>query len=379
MSDMWAAIASDTSGRLDLERIAIPSPHEGEILVRVLGSGVCHSDLHVLKDEVKFPRPAVLGHEVMGEVITKVDADGNYPEINPGDRIVSSFIMPCRNCERCRNGQSNICSQFFFHNRLNGNMLDGTKRLVDSMGRELASYSMAGFAEYVVVPLSAVARLPVTLTQPEWCVLGCAGLTAYSAVMRAIQSRKTSGASWNSATIIGLGGVGMFITLFCKILGIEQIVAIDLDQQKLLLAKDLGATCTIDGSRLDAAAIRAELPDNGTHLVFEAVGSSQTIELAMNLLLEGGLVTAVGIAAHGNHASIEITPLVRREFTLKGSFGGIPEEDLRAVISYAEKGEIPVRKLVTRTYQLSEINDAFTRLSNKETIGRSIVTFPERE
>lgn len=375
MPKMLAAVASDSLGELTLMELDIPKPKDGEALVRVLGSGVCHSDLHVLKNEVHFPRPAVLGHEVMGEVIEVADSSMRYPAISPGKFVISSFIMPCKKCPKCMSGQSNICSVFFAENRLKGNMLDGTKRLFAANGSEIASYSMAGFAEYSVIPLSALAVLNSNEAKADWCVLGCAGVTAYSSVSRAISSRKASNAASNSAAIIGLGGVGLFMTLFCRLLGIEEIIAIDLDSNKLELASELGATKTINSDNKDALAIKRELNINGIDLVFEAVGTSKTLELGLEILNEGGVVTAVGIAAHGAKAGIEITPLVRREFTLKGSFGGTVEEDLQRVVQLTEEGQIPLHKLVTQRYKLPEINDAFYSLSQRKTLGRSIIDF----
>ena len=372
---MLAAVATDSSGRLDLMNLEIPNPKEGEALVRVLGSGVCHSDLHVLKNEVNFPRPAVLGHEVMGQVIEVADSNLRYPAISAGKFVVSSFIMPCKQCPKCRAGQSNICSVFFAENRLKGNMLDGTKRLFAADGAEISSYSMAGFAEYSVIPLSALTVLKSDGVKADWCVLGCAGVTAYSSVSRTLISRRASNVSSNVAAIIGLGGVGLFMTLFCKLLGVSEIVAIDLDSKKLELAEELGATKTISSLDRDASTIKSELRISGVDMVFEAVGTARTLELGVEILNEGGVVTAVGIAPHGTKAGIEITPLVRREFTLKGSFGGTVEQDLQKVVELTEEGHIPLEKLVTQRYKLAEINDAFSSLSERKVLGRSIIDF----
>lgn len=372
---MLAAVATDSSGRLDLMNLEIPNAKEGEALVRVLGSGVCHSDLHVLKNEVNFPRPAVLGHEVMGQVIEVADSNLRYPAISAGKFVVSSFIMPCKQCPKCRAGQSNICSVFFAENRLKGNMLDGTKRLFAADGSEISSYSMAGFAEYSVIPLSALTVLKSDEVKADWCVLGCAGVTAYSSVSRTLISRRASNVSSNVAAIIGLGGVGLFMTLFCKLLGVSEIVAIDLDSKKLELAEELGATKTISSLDRDASTIKSELRISGVDMVFEAVGTARTLELGVEILNEGGVVTAVGIAPHGTKAGIEITPLVRREFTLKGSFGGTVEQDLQKVVELTEEGHIPLEKLVTQRYKLAEINDAFSSLSERKVLGRSIIDF----
>ena len=375
MTLMLAAITQDRSTQLELVEIPIPTPGQDEALIKVMSSGVCHSDLHVLKDEVKFPRPAVLGHEVMGEVIEKLDLEDRFPDIEVGNLVISSFIMPCKRCTNCKSGKSNLCTEFFLHNRINGNMLDGTKRLKYLSGNEIASYSMAGFAEYAVVPLSALANTSRKLAKSEWCVLGCAGLTAYSAVKKAMQRDNKHENKLGSVTILGLGGVGIFMTLFSKLLGAEEITAVDLDDQKLALAKDLGATKVFNVSGVKPEEIKNKYPASTTQIVFEAVGSPTTLEMAMEFVAEGGQVITVGIAPHGSRAAVEITPLVRREFTLRGSFGGIPESDLREVIDLAERGAIPLDKMVTKKYSLKEINRAFQSLNDKQTLGRSIIDF----
>ena len=169
------------------------------------------------------------------------------------------------------------------------------------------------------------------------------------------------------------------MTLFCKLLGVNEIIALDLDSRKLELAEELGATKTINSLNMDASAIKSALRISGVDIAFEAVGTSKTLELGIEILNEGGVVTAVGIAPHGTKAGIEITPLVRREFTLKGSFGGTVEQDLQKVVKFMEEGHIPLEKLVTQRYRLDEINDAFYSLSERKTLGRSIIEFGVEE
>lgn len=378
MANMLAAILREESEELFMEHIPLPEPKNGEVLIKVLSTGVCHSDLHVVKKHVKFPRPAILGHEVFGQIVQISENDKSVFDFAEDDFVVTSFIMPCNNCEQCNSGLTNICSSFFFNNRLNGNMLDGTKRLQDKVGQEVSSYSMAGFAEYAVVPISAMAKVRGDLADKSWCVLGCAGITAHSAVKRAILTRQMEGAPYKTAIVIGVGGVGLFITLFCKIFGIENIIAIDIDDKKTELARDLGATHAFNSAKMNVQDIKASLPGQGAHLVFEAVGSAATIELGFGLVSEGGLITVVGIAPHGTTASFEITPLVRREFTIKGSFGGKPKEDLSAVIKLAEQGLIPLEKIVNQNYALKDINTAFFELDKGITRGRSIIDFANK-
>src|SRR5690606_20682104 len=151
-TSMRAAILRDDEPRLQITEIPVPVPGPGEALVRVTACGVCHTDLHVMKSEVVFPRPAVLGHEISGTVVA-IGAGSAASALSVGDAVVGGFIMPCTECDACRAGRDDLCGPFFSHNRLNGHLYDGTTRLADADGTPIAMYSMAGLAEYAVVPL----------------------------------------------------------------------------------------------------------------------------------------------------------------------------------------------------------------------------------
>ncbi|ODU65382.1 MAG: alcohol dehydrogenase [Micrococcales bacterium 70-64] len=357
---------------LRVETIPIPVPRAGEALVQVSACGVCHTDLHVMKGEVRFPSPAVLGHEISGRVVEI--GLGTRPEQIPagielGDRVVGAFIMPCGTCRRCESGRDDLCERFFELNRLRGVLYDGTSRLERADGSSLAMYSMAGLAEYCVIPLTALAALPHDLPEFESAVLGCAGLTAFGAVHRA--SGITEG---DAVAVIAVGGIGLSIVQLARAAGASTVVAVDLDDAKLRMAADLGATHTIN-ARAESdpvAAVRALVP-GGVDVAFEAIGTPATLAQAVAMLAEGGRAVAVGIAAGDAAVSIPITPLVRRAQSIVGSFGARTRTDLPEVIRLSLEGRLSLADTVSRSYDLDEVAAAFDDLGRGAIAGRAIV------
>lgn len=367
---MQAAVWDGTSSELRIERIPMPVPKRNEVLVKVAACGVCHTDLHVLKREVAFPSPAVLGHEISGTI--EVCGPG-VDEFQIGDRVVGAFIMPCTSCRHCQRGRDDMCLTFFAENRLKGNLLDGTSRLTRQDGSRLSMYSMAGLAEYAVVPASALAHLPKNLPLEESCVIGCAGFTAYGAIAASGLDRG------RSMAVIAVGGVGASLVQLGHHLGASPIVAIDVSDIKLESARQLGADIIVNSGEVNAeAAIRRIEPD-GIDVVFEALGRSETFELGGSILAAGGTLIAVGIAANDTAASVPITPLVRRGQTIRGSFGARTRADLPAVVRLAAEGGFDVRRTVTRRYGLREVNTAYSELDSGGITGRAIVVMPNQE
>ena len=364
---MKAAVWSGGDAGLHIETVPTPVPAAGEVLVEVAACGVCHTDLHVMRGEVAFPAPAVLGHEISGVVI----ASGPGVEHLPGGtRVVGAFIMPCGSCRQCERGRDDLCVTFFTENRLKGNLLDGTSRLTRADGTRLSMYSMAGLAEYAVVPASAVTPLPTDLPLLESCVLGCAAFTAHGA-MKAAGLR-----AGQSLAVVAVGGIGSSLLQLGRHLGAVPLIAIDVSDDKLENARALGAEFTINSRTQDAAVeCRAILPD-GVDVVIEALGRPETVELAHSLLADGGTLVVVGIAAGTAAASIPITSLVRRGHTIKGSFGARTREDLPEVVRLAAENAFEVRKAVSRIYPLQDAALAYDDLKNGRITGRAIVQMP---
>jgi len=355
-----------------LEALPTPAPRAGEVLVKVAACGVCHTDLHVVKAEVRFPVPCVLGHEVSGTVVahgpglSSVDS----ARLAVGQRVVGAFIMPCGSCYYCVRGQDGLCETFFTVNRLQGKLYDDDTRLTRPDGSPVWMYSMGGLAEYAVIPVTGVAPLPDDLPFAEAAILGCAVFTAYGAVRRGAQLR-----AGESVAVVATGGVGSNIIQLARAFGASPIVAIDVRDDKLAAARELGATHTINSAQEDVAGrIRDLTGGRGVDAAFEALGRPETFIQATQIVRAGGRAVMVGIAAAGSTAPVEITPLVRRGVSIVGSYGASTRADLAEVIALAQHGAVDVSRAVTRRYPLDQAADAYDALNRGEIVGRAIVT-----
>ncbi len=366
--DMLAAVWQGDGSELGLERVPVPEPQRGEALVKVTSCGVCHTDLHVMRGEVAFPSPAVLGHEISGTIVAL--GPDTATELSTGQKVVGAFIMPCGTCRECERGRDDLCLPFFAQNRLKGTLYDGTSRLRRADGSPLAMYSMAGLAEYSVVPVTALTPLADGLPEVSAAILGCAAFTAYGAVHNAAALRPGE-----TVAVVAIGGVGSSLLQVAKAAGAGTIIAVDVSDEKLAAAKDLGADHTVNSRTTDAVAAVRELTDGaGVDVAFEALGSPRTFEQAVRMLTDGGRMIAVGIAAGASTADVEITPLVRRGLRVGGSFGGRTRVDLPAVVRLAADGGFAAERTVTRRYPLERVNEAYTALAHGEISGRAVIT-----
>lgn len=366
MQMMSAAVLESAPGPLRVEQIPVPEPRDGEVLVRVNACGVCHTDLHVIKAEVAFPTPAVLGHEISGTVAA---LGPGVTGLTPGTPIVSAFIMPCGRCRPCGAGRDDLCDNFFSMNRLRGTLYDGTTRLRRVNGTPLSMYSMAGLAEYAVVPATDVFPLPASLPLSESCVLGCAVFTAFGAVRHAADLR-----GGERVAVVAVGGVGLNIVQIARAFGASQVIAIDVRDSKLAAARQLGATDVVNGATTDVTKRVQELTDGrGVDVAFEVLGRPETFAQALELIGDGGRMVAVGIAAGKTAASVEITRLVRRGLRIIGSYGARTRSDMPEIIRLAARGIFRPESMVTKRFTLADADDAYQALARGEIVGRAIV------
>ena len=363
---MKAAILPEIGKPLEIEDIPIPKPKSGEVLVKISACGVCHTDLHVVKGEVKFPIPAVMGHEISG-IIEEV-GDG-VRNVSPGDNIVSSFIMPCGWCRYCAEGRDDLCETFFALNRLKGSLYDGETRLYRNDKSPLAMYSMGGLAEYSVVPATAVFKTPDGVPLADSCIVGCAIMTAYGAVRRQANLSMSQ-----TVAIVGVGGGGSNIIQLARTAGASKIIAVDVQDAKLDAAKTLGATHGVNAASGDPIeTVREITGGEGVDVSFEALGRPQTIINAFKMAKDGGRVVIVGIAAGAATADLEITHLVRRGITVSGSYGARVRGDMPEILRLIAAGKIDVSASISQRIPLEDINKAYENLSNGNITGRAIV------
>jgi len=368
-AEMLAAVLADDRPELTVTRIPVPTPRADEALVRVTACGVCHTDLHVIKGEVVFPRPAVLGHEISGTVLAFGEGTADRRGLAVGDQVVGAFIMPCTRCDACRRGRDDMCEAFFGQNRLRGTLYDGESRLAMPDGSFLAMYSMGGLAEYSVVPLSALVPLPDGLEPVTAAILGCAAFTAYGAVRHAGDVRPGQ-----SVAVVAVGGVGSSLVQLARATGAETVIAVDIATEKLEAAQRLGATHLVNSREVDpVTAVRELTGGRGVDVGFEVLGQPATFRQTVGMLADGGRMVAIGIAAGAAAAEVDITPLVRRGHTIIGSFGARTRTDLPEVVRIAAEGHVDATGLVTRRYALTEVDEAYQALARGEITGRAVV------
>lgn len=323
-------------------------------------------DLHVIKNEVAFPTPAVLGHEISGTV-EAVGPGVEGPAV--GTPVVASFIMPCGACQYCARGRDDVCERFFALNRLKGVLYDGSTRLFRRDGSPLWMYSMAGLAEYAVVPATDVFPLPEGLPLEESSILGCAVFTAYGAVRHAAALR-----AGERVAVVALGGVGVNIVQIANGFGASEIIAVDIVPEKLDAARRFGATDVVNSAQGDPIARVRELTGgDGVDVAFEALGLPQTFVQAAEMLRDAGRMVAVGIAPGKTTAPVEITRLVGRSQRIIGSYGARARADMPRLLSLVARGFVNPEQMVTRKLPLEEANSAYEALGRGEIVGRAVI------
>nr|GMC60964.1 alcohol dehydrogenase 1B [Ipomoea batatas] len=396
-SHMRAAVFWEPNKPLTLEDFHIPRPKANEVLIKTKGiaiiplqnlveinstllelvvstssCGVCHSDLHVIKGELPFASPCVVGHEITGEVVEHGPlTDSKIVERFPvGAQVVGAFIMPCGSCGFCSKGQDDLCEAFFAYNRAKGTLYDGETRLFfRSSGKPAYMYSMGGLAEYCVVPAHGLAVLPNSLPYTESAILGCAVFTAYGAMAHAAQVRPG-----DAIAIIGIGGVGSSCLQIARAFGASEIIAVDVQDEKLQKAKALGATHTINSRNEDAVKKIKEITGGmGVDIAVEALGRTQTFGQCVQSVRDGGKAVMIGLTLSGAKGEVDINHLVRRQIKVIGSYGARARQDLPKLIKLAESGIFNLRAAVSRKCKFEEAAEAYKDLDKGNITGRAVV------
>lgn len=365
---MRAAVLRDVADGMMVETIRTPRPRTGEVLVKVSACGMCHSDLHVISGAIAFPTPCVLGHEVAGEVV-EIGPHNEHSGLAVGDRVAGGFLMPCGQCESCAAGRDDLCEPFFSLNRLKGRLYDDTTRLFDLDDNPIWMYSMGGLAEYCVIPSTSVAKLPGGVDPVAGAILGCAAMTAYGAVRRGADLRYGE-----TVAVVATGGVGSNVIQIAKAFGAHRIIAIDVADDKLAAAVELGATDTVNSAKVNAREAVMELTGGrGVDVAFEVLGRPQTWLTALDVLRDGGRMVPIGLGAGVQKAEVEINRTVRRSQSIIGSYGARTRRDLPEVVRMAAAGVIDYRHIVSRRYGLDEVAAGYQQLHDGQITGRAVV------
>jgi S-(hydroxymethyl)glutathione dehydrogenase/alcohol dehydrogenase len=364
-SQMKAAVLYERKTPLKVEQVDLDAPHAGEVRVKVVANGVCHSDYSVIHGVVPLPVPIVLGHEGAG-IVEEIGTGVTL--VKPGDHVLLSAIPYCGNCYYCSLGEFVQCDNMAAV-MARGTMADGTSRLRKNGTPLHHMVGLSTMAEYAVVAERACVKLPPEVSLATACLVGCGVMTGVGA---AINTARVAAGS--SAVVIGCGGVGMNVIQGCALAGANTIIAVDLLDYKLEAARQFGATHTINPQREDALkVIRSLTEGRGADYAFEVIGTGKTIEMAYAAVRRRGTAIVVGAAAREDRVTLPAASFLA-EKTLKGSAYGSsrPRVDLPRLIGLYTQGKLKLDELVTKTFTLDEVNDAMTALEKGEVV-RSVL------
>jgi alcohol dehydrogenase len=366
LNRMGAPTPYAESKPLSIAEVDLDPPGPGEVLVKIAAAGLCHSDLSVIDGNRPRPMPMVLGHEAAGVV---EELGPGVDDLVLGDHVVLVFVPSCGHCVPCAEGRPALCEPGAAANAA-GTLLSGAKR-IHCDGVEVNHHiGCSAFAEYATVSRRSLVKIDRELPLDEAALFGCAVMTGVGAVINT--ARIQAGAS---VAVIGLGGVGLATLLGAVAAGARRVVAIDLSDDKLGLARQLGATDTFNAGASDAVeAIRAAT-NGGVEYAFEMAGSVRAMELAYTITRRGGTTVTAGLPPPTHTFNLPQVNLVAEERTVKGSYIGtcVPARDIPRYVELYRRGRLPVDRLMSSHLKLDDINLGFDLLHEGKAV-RQIVT-----
>lgn len=363
-----AALLLQANEHFVIEELELDEPRAGEVRVKIAASGVCHSDWHVATGTTRHPMPCVTGHEGAG-IIESVGA--GVTRIQPGDHVALSWTPDCGDCFYCRRGQPNLC-ETYTEPIWQGVMLDGTPRLHRLDGSPVYAYcGLATFAEYVVVPEQSCVPIRRDVPLATAALVGCAVATGVGAALYTAQVRPG-----DSVVVIGAGGVGLNVIQGAALAGATRIIALDAHPAKMEIARAFGATHALLNGPDTLTEIRALTGGRGAEHVFESVGLPHLQEAALEMVRPGGMLTLVGLSPMGTGTNLPGAVITRTEKTIKGSYYGSvsPQRDFPLFIEMYKAGQLKLDELVSRTYTLDQINEAYAEMLSGA-VARGVIVF----
>ena len=366
LNEMGAPAPYAQSKPLKIETIELDPPGPGEILVKIAAAGLCHSDLSVIEGNRPRPMPMALGHEAAGVV---QDIGPGVDDLQKGDHVVMVFVPSCGHCLPCSEGRPALCEPGAAANGA-GTLLSGGKRLHRN-GQDINHHlGVSGFAEYATISRRSCVKVDRELPLDEAALFGCAVLTGVGAV---INTAKVPAGT--TVAVVGLGGVGLSSILGAVASGASRVVAVDLSDEKLGLARQLGATDTFNAGSPDAANEIREAVKGGVEYAFEMAGSVRALDLAYKITRRGGTTVTAGLPPPSHTLALSPVNLVAEERTLKGSYIGtcVPVRDLPRYVDLYRRGKLPVDRLMSKHLRLEEINEGFDLLAQGKVV-RQVVT-----
>lgn len=344
---------------ISVGEVELADPGPTELLIRIEAAGVCHSDLSVVDGNRPRPTPMLLGHEAAGIVIA---AGGEVGDIEPGQRVVMTFLPRCGRCPECAEGGRLPCPTGTAANtagtlRHGGRLSIGGRPVMHHLG-------VSGFATHAVVDRTSVVPVDPDVPPAVAAVLGCAVLTGGGAVLNVADPAPT-----DSVMVIGLGGVGMAAVLTARALQVERVIAVDTAEDKLARARELGATMTCTPAEVAESGITAR------HVI-ECAGNPRAFETAFAATEAGGKTITVGLPPAAARAEISPLTVTAEARTIVGSYLGssVPARDIPRYVQLWRAGKLPVEALVSSTIRLDQINEAMDLLADGRAV-RQVILF----
>jgi len=368
---MEAPLPYADSKPLAIEQVELDPPGPGEILVKVAAAGLCHSDLSTINGDRPRPTPMALGHEAAGVVaeLGPGGSAGEYGDLKVGDHVVMVYVPSCGSCLPCHEGRPALCEPGAAAN-LAGTLLSGQRRLRRGSQAIHHHLGVSAFADYAVISRRSAVKIDPDLPLEEAALFGCAVLTGVGAVVNTAGVRPGA-----TVAVVGLGGVGLAALLGAQAVGAGRIVAIDLSDEKLAIAKDLGATDCFNAARTDVVAAVRDLTRGGVQFALEMAGSVAAMQCAFAITRRGGTTVSAGLPHPSQQLSIPLTQMVAEERIIRGSYNGtcVPARDIPNFIALYQRGRLPINRLLTGRLPLDEINAGFDRLHQGKAVRQVVV------
>ena len=368
--DVRAAIAREAGKKLEIDTVRLDGPKDGEVLVEIKATGVCHTDEFTLSGaDPEGLFPAILGHEGAGVV---VDTGPGVRSVRKGDHVIPLYVPECRQCKSCLSGKTNLCTAIR-DTQGRGVMPDGTSRF--SRGGETIHHYMgtSTFANYSVMPEIAVAKIREDAPFDKVCYIGCGVTTGIGAVVNT--ARVEPGAN---VVVFGLGGIGLNVIQGARMAGADRIVGVDLNPAKKPLAEKFGMTHFVDPAEAGGELVPhlVELTDGGADYSFECIGNVETMRQALECCHRGwGVSVIIGVAGAGQEISTRPFQLVTGRVWKGTAFGGAKSRtQVPKIVDWYMEGKIEIDDLITHRMELDEINTAFDLMHEGKSI-RSVVLF----
>jgi alcohol dehydrogenase len=351
---------------MSIEEVELAPPQQREVLVQVKAASLCHSDLSTVNADRPRQMPMVLGHEAAGVV---VELGPGVDDLAVGDHVVMVFAPSCGECVACKEGHPGRCEPGQKSNGA-GTLLGGGMRLSQGGQPVYHHVGVSAFAEYCVVNRGSLVKIDKQLPWDEAAMFGCAVLTGVGAALNTAQVFPGA-----KVAVVGLGGVGLNAMFGAQVAGASQVVAIDIHDDKLELAKSLGATDVVNARDPDAIQKVKELTAGGVDFGLEMAGSVQAMELAYRVTRRGGTTVTAGLPHPDHRWPLQHVNLTAEERTVKGSYVGscVPPRDMPRYIDLYRRGRLPVDKLMSDHIRLEDINEGFDRLASGHTVRQIIM------